>query len=121
MSLKKRDLSVKSVEFVLTVYLYGVYLFGMGWVVEFTNRSRKQKEKLPRRVQTVLFQLVKEIETSGPVRGSWPNYSKLSTGVHHCHLKKGKPTYVAVWQEAEGKIRVVEVIYAGSHEKAPYQ
>ena len=92
----------------------------MGWVVEFTNRARKQKEKLPRRVQTVLFQLVKEIEKAGPVRGDWPNYSKLSANIHHCHLKKGNPTYVAVWREVEGSIRVVEVIYAGSHEKAPY-
>ncbi|MDZ7831075.1 MAG: hypothetical protein U5L07_04950 [Desulfobacterales bacterium] len=92
----------------------------MSWVVEFTNRARKQKGKLPRRVQAVLFQLVKEIEKAGPVRGDWPNYSKLSANIHHCHLKKGKPNYVAVWREVEGSIRVVEVIYAGSHEKAPY-
>lgn len=92
----------------------------MGWKVVFTNRSRKQKEKLPRRVQEVLFQLVREIEMAGPVRGDWPNYSKLPDGKHHCHLKKGKPTYVAVWREVKGEIRLVEVTYAGSHEKAPY-
>ena len=40
----------------------------MSWVVEFTNKARKQKDKLPRRVQEVLFQLVKEIEKEGPVR-----------------------------------------------------
>jgi mRNA-degrading endonuclease RelE of RelBE toxin-antitoxin system len=92
----------------------------MGWTVVFANRSRKQKEKLPQRVQEILFQLVREIETSGPVRGDWPNYSKLSNDEHHCHLKKGSPTYVAVWREDRGKIRFVEVIYAGTHEKAPY-
>ena len=92
----------------------------MGWVVEFTNRARKQKATLPRRVQEVLFQLVKEINKAGPVRGDWPNYSKLSASRHHCHLKKGNPTYVAVWREVKGKIRIVEVIYAGTHEKAPY-
>ncbi len=35
-------------------------------------------------------------------------------------LKKGKPTYVAVWVEREDEIRLVEVVYAGTHEKAPY-
>ena len=71
-------------------------------------------------MREVLFQLVREIEAAGPVRGDWPNYSRLSDGKHHCHLKKGKPTYVAVWQEHKEKIRLVEVIYAGSHENAPY-
>ena len=98
--------------------LWGIFI--LSWLVQFTNRARKQKDKLPRRVQEVLFQLVREIEKTGPVRGDWPNYAKLSTDEHHCHLKKGKPTYVAVWREVKGKIRLVEVIYAGSHEKAPY-
>ena len=50
----------------------------MVWTVAFTNKVRKQKEKLPIRVRESLFQLVREIEASGPVRGDWPNYSKLS-------------------------------------------
>lgn len=79
-----------------------------------------KKDKLPVKVQEVLYQLVREIETAGPVRGDWPNYSKLSDYEHHCHLKKGKPTYVAIWRESKREIRVIEVIYAGSHEKAPY-
>ena len=92
----------------------------MKWTVAFTGRARKQKDKLPVKVQEILYQLVREIEAAGPVRGDWPNYSKLSDCEHHCHLKKGKPTYVAVWRESKGEIRFIEVIYAGSHEKAPY-
>lgn len=92
----------------------------MLWTVEFTSKARKQKQKLPVRVQEALFQLVREIEVAGPVRGDWPNYSKLSDCEHHCHLKKGNPTYVAIWREDKGRVRVVEVIYAGTHEKAPY-
>lgn len=92
----------------------------MAWKVAFTGRALKQKEKLPAKVREILFQLVREIEAAGPVRGDWPNYAKLSEGVHHCHLKRGQPTYVAVWREKQGEIRFVEVIYAGSHEKAPY-
>ncbi|MGD9731163.1 MAG: hypothetical protein AB7U45_03200 [Desulfamplus sp.] len=90
------------------------------WTVEFTGKALKQKEKLPIKVQEVLYQLVREMEVMGPVRGDWPNYSKLSDLKHHCHLKKGKPTYVAVWREVKEKIQFIEVIYAGSHEKAPY-
>ena len=91
-----------------------------GWKVEFTGRAFKQNSKLPLRIREVLFHLVREIEKIGPVRGDWPNYSKLADGRHHCHLKKGRPTYVAVWQEIAGRIKVVEVVYVGSHEKAPY-
>lgn len=64
--------------------------------------------------------LMHEISRSGPVRGDWPNYGKLSPGRHHCHIKKGKPTYVAVWEEMDGEIMVVEITYVGTHEKAPY-
>jgi hypothetical protein len=80
----------------------------------------KQQRKLPQRVRELLFQLTRDIEAAGPVRGDWPNYSKLAPGEHHCHLKKGKPTYVAIWREDTGTIRLVEIIYAGTHEKAPY-
>ena len=80
----------------------------------------KQQRKLPQRARELLFQLLRDIEVTGPVRGDWPNYSKLASGEHHCHLKKGKPTYVAVWREHKGNIRLVEIIYAGTHEKAPY-
>ena len=93
----------------------------MSWTVEFTNRARKQKDKLPARIQETFFLLVLEIERKGPVRGDWPNYSKLSDNEHHCHLKKGHPTYVTIWREMQGHIRLVEVIYVGSHEKAPYR
>jgi hypothetical protein len=63
---------------------------------------------------------MREIEVAGPVRGNWTNYGKLGSGLHHCHLKKGRPTYVAVWEETESSARIVEVVYAGTHEKAPY-
>jgi mRNA-degrading endonuclease RelE of RelBE toxin-antitoxin system len=92
----------------------------MKWKVEFTGKAKRQTDKLPIRIREILFQLMREIQTAGPVRGDWPNYSKLSDHKHHCHLKKGKPTYVAVWRESQGRIRLIEVIYAGTHEKAPY-
>ena len=57
--------------------------------------------------------------TAGPVRGNWPHYSSLGPGRHHCHLKKGRPTYVAVWEVRDREQRIVEVTYVGTHERAP--
>jgi mRNA-degrading endonuclease RelE of RelBE toxin-antitoxin system len=92
----------------------------MSWNVLFTNKAAKQYRKLPRIIRDNIDALIMEIRISGPVRGNWPNYSKLSASEHHCHVKKGQPTYVVVWREDKGQVRLVEVIYVGTHEKAPY-
>lgn len=92
----------------------------MKWEVVFGRQAQKALTRLPKAIAKSLVLLVKEIEIMGPVRGNWPNYGKLSHVRHHCHLKKGKPTYVAVWEERDRDIRLIEVIYVGTHEKAPY-
>lgn len=94
----------------------------MKWTVEFKNKKvLKNYKKLPERIRKTLNFLIKEIELKGPVRGEWPNYSALDGNRHHCHLKKGGcPTYVAVWDVIDKKVRLVEVSYVGTHEKAPY-
>lgn len=92
----------------------------MNWQVTIHAKAQKSIPKLPGRVQKVLAFLLREIELDGPTRGNWPNYGKLGKDKHHCHLKKGQPTYVAVWQVVDKEIRLVEVTYAGTHEKAPY-
>ena len=56
----------------------------------------------------------------GPEYADWAHYGKLSNGRHHCHIKKGRPTYVAVWEECDGSVNLIEVTYVGTHEKAPY-
>jgi mRNA-degrading endonuclease RelE of RelBE toxin-antitoxin system len=90
------------------------------WKVVIDAKTRKALRKLPAPVRKTTALLMADIEDSGPVRGDWPNYGKLAPGRHHCHIKKGKPTYVAVWEESKNEIRLVEVIYVGTHEKAPY-
>lgn len=92
----------------------------MDWTVKFTVKAGKQAAKLPQAVHEALRLLVADIRAAGPVRGNWPNYGKLGRDRHHCHLKKGRPTYVAVWQSEASAIRLVEVIYVGTHGKAPY-
>jgi len=92
----------------------------MPWTVTYSRHAEKQRGKLPERVRAILDALVIEITVSGPVRRLWKNYSVLSNGDHHCHLKKGHPTYVAVWEVTDKIVKLVEVKYVGTHEKAPY-
>jgi mRNA-degrading endonuclease RelE of RelBE toxin-antitoxin system len=92
----------------------------MSWQITYSRSAAKLRQKLPDRIKDALDALILDIQAMGPVRGDWPNYSKLSSRAHHCHLKKGQPTYVAVWQVQDNKIQIVEFSYVGTHEKAPY-
>lgn len=75
---------------------------------------------MPEDIQHRLQALVQDMAASGPIRGNWKNYSKLSKAKHHCHLKAGRPTYVVCWETVESETRVMEVYYVGTHEGAPY-
>jgi len=92
----------------------------MTWTVEKHRRVHKALKSLPKNIRYALDFLVSEIQFKGPMRGDWPNYGKLGRNRHHCHLKKGHPTYVAVWEEDATGIKLIEVTYVGTHEKAPY-
>jgi mRNA-degrading endonuclease RelE of RelBE toxin-antitoxin system len=92
----------------------------MIWTVTLSPKVHKSLKNLPQPIRERLAVLVQDITYRGPVRGEWLNYSKLEKDIHHCHLKKGKPTYIAVWKVENKRIRLIEVIYAGTHEKAPY-
>ena len=92
----------------------------MTWTVTERRNLSKRIRKLPENVQNLLIALKKDMEANGPIRGDWPNFSALSGFRYHCHLKKGHPTYVAIWEVINKEIRLIEVTYAGTHEKAPY-
>lgn len=46
----------------------------MAWHSRLTKKAEKQAAKLPKTIRELLFQLLREVESSGPVRGNWPNY-----------------------------------------------
>ncbi len=92
----------------------------MTWTVKIMRRALKQVDRLPVKVRESLADLIRDMEFHGPVRGNWPNYSRLSENRHHCHIKKGQPTYVTIWEVTDKSIKLIEVTYAGTHEKAPY-
>ena len=92
----------------------------MLWTVTVKKKARKQADKLPIGIRKILASLLSEIESYGPYRNNWQNYGPLGENRYHCHLKKGRPTYVAVWEIIDKKVRLVEVSYVGTHEGVPY-
>ena len=92
----------------------------MAWGVLLTANVRKRLKKLPKSIDEVFQLLLAEISLSGPVQPNWPHYGKLRENCHHCHLQRGRPTYVAVWRVLSKEGKVIEVTYVGSHEKAHY-
>lgn len=92
----------------------------MIWTVTVSKRAQKLIRRLPLRIKDSLIALFRDIENQGPVRGNWLHYSSLDHHRHHCHLKKGRPTYVAVWKVVSQDMKIVEIIYVGTHENAPY-
>jgi hypothetical protein len=93
----------------------------MSWGIRMPGRVAKQALRLPEPVRDTFEFLVSSLADSGPVRPEWPHYGKIkgATGCHHCHLRRGRPTYVAVWKE--GPEQTIEVRYVGTHEGADYQ
>lgn len=90
----------------------------MKYRVELSGKAKRAEKLLSLKASEAFALLVKELE-NGPEVPSWPNYSKLGTMTYHCHLKKGRPTYVACWM-VDKKNKIIEVYYAGTHENAPY-
>ena len=88
-----------------------------------TSKAKKQMAKLPEDIADALLALWTELKLEGPVQPEWPHYGKLKgrkEEEHHCHLNKGKPTYVAVWKVLDKQIKLMEINYVGTHENAPY-
>ena len=94
----------------------------MAWNINFTKKASKQLAKLPSRIQDSVEVLVLDLGEQGALPKNWPHCGKLkgSKNLYHCHLNKGRPTYVACWEVVDKKIKLVEVYYVGTHEKAPY-
>lgn len=91
------------------------------WQILIPKKVLGDLKALPESISANFWALIKAMAVLGPVRGDWPNYGKLRPKIHHCHVKKGQPTYVMVWKVSDSKLKKVEVLYAGTHEKADYK
>ncbi len=92
------------------------------WII-LSRKADKQAVKLSEKVTLQLRLLFMDLINNGPAATDWPNYTKLrgqKGDKRHCHLQKGKPTYVCCWEVIDKKRKIIEVYYVGTHEKAPY-
>jgi hypothetical protein len=95
------------------------------WTVAFSTKAGKQYNKLKvsgsrPSINDVIDLLVLDLQKNGPKLPKWTNYGPLEQDHFHCHLRKGKPTYVACWKILNKKTKQIEVYYVGTHEGAPY-
>lgn len=96
------------------------------WTVVFSRASQKEYEKLQKSgskkpsINDLIDFLALDLQRNGPYLFDWPNYGPLGKDGFHCHLKKGRPTYVACWKIISKQAKQIEVYYVGTHERAPY-
>ncbi len=91
------------------------------WTYTPVGQAKKALAKgLQGRAGNALDLFLVELSDLAPYRSNWPNYTKMSSEDYHCHLKKGRPTYVVCWRIISKIEKTIEVYYAGTHEKAPY-
>lgn len=88
------------------------------WQVEIKKKVARGIQKLPKNIQERAATLVQDLKKNGFYPGKkWNNFSSLGENRYHCHLTY---SYVACWEEIDGKLRIIEVYYVGSREDAPY-
>ena len=93
----------------------------MNWEIKIPTKVGKQIKKLPKAARSALLLLMRDLESNGPsTGGGWKNYGKLKGMLGDKHLSKGRPTYVCCWEVTDKKLKITEVYYVGTHEKAPY-
>jgi hypothetical protein len=90
------------------------------WTVKIMRQALKQVDRLPVRVREGLADLIRDMEPGRAGKGKLAELQRPDRWPSSLHLKKGHPTYVAIWEVANKEIKLIEVIYAGTHEKAPY-
>lgn len=66
------------------------------WQVFIIGQARKAKKNLSKKALDSFILLIFQLKSS-PIQVSWANYSQLKgkKDHHHCHVEKGRPTYVA--------------------------
>jgi mRNA-degrading endonuclease RelE of RelBE toxin-antitoxin system len=90
------------------------------WDIALTKKAQKQLAQLPWLVENAFTELAEDLEAFGPIQPHWSHFGRLkgkARNQFHCHIKDGRTTYVACWEEIEGRI---EVYFIGTHETAPY-
>ena len=88
----------------------------MQYKVKIKKKVARGLKKLPQNVKKLLFLLIEDLKSDGPIQKNWKNFSPLDKNRYHCHLTY---RYVVCWNYLNEEIEI-EVYYVGSREKAPY-
>lgn len=88
----------------------------MKYKIQLKKKVARGLNKLPPEVKQLLFLLITDLQSKGPIQKNWQNFSRLEKNKYHCHLNY---RYVACWFHKKEEIEI-EVYYVGSREKAPY-
>jgi mRNA-degrading endonuclease RelE of RelBE toxin-antitoxin system len=117
-----RKQGLSGLELPCTNFWYKLKERYVAWRVRVSAKAQKQIKRLPESARFAYLLLAKELEAYGPYRSNWSHYGKLrgKKDLYHCHFVSGRPTYVACWKVKNKKIRLLEIYYVGTHEKAPY-
>jgi mRNA-degrading endonuclease RelE of RelBE toxin-antitoxin system len=94
----------------------------MTWDVDLTRNAEKHMEKLPQGIRNNVYFLIAELHAKGYFLPHRSHFGKITgeKDTFHCHLKDGRPTYLACWKAADKTLKKIEVYYVGTHENAPY-
>jgi hypothetical protein len=81
------------------------------WNVYFSRNAAKQAGRLNQKIISILDVLIEDLKQRGPAPGKmWPHYGKLKgqkSDMRHCHLTKGKPTYVCCWEVIDNQKKLL--------------
>ena len=98
-----------------------LYNSKMKWKTTLSTKADQIQRKLPEKIRMLTQLLMNDLSEFGFCPGKqWTHFGKLSGNKYHCHLKNGRPTYVACWEIISKSQRKIEVYYVGTHENAPY-
>lgn len=90
-------------------------------IQEGRQEYRKEYRQFEQDLKEILVALTNDLKLYGPNQANrWPHYKVRP--VHHCHLRVPGAQFqmVATWEVIDNVIKIIEVKYVGSHEKAPY-
>ena len=92
------------------------------WQIYFPAKVRKAKDNLPEEITFAFLALVTALKMDGPLQTRRRHFGKIEgrKDTWHCHLNSGRPTYVVIWKILDRTQKIIEVLYVGTHENAPY-
>jgi len=94
------------------------------WTVESSAKIKKQIRRLGEDQDALFAALQAELEVNGRAGEGWPKVGPIwqfgkNRNIIKVHLNSNRPIYVVMYEIFKNERRI-QVLYVGTHEKAPY-